>query len=224
MSGRGLRRRLAGTLARWARRTLPASRSRWGEAMETEVARIEGDGPALRWALGCLAAAWRERTRAMKILDSPPVRLAVVLVIAFKILDDLFATALTVAYRSGALGVADVLGRQTPGDDFRRLTPLMEAVPLWLHALWVLAACLYLAAIVLFARRRRGAYLLVLAALAAETLAAVLGRPIVAAVGVAANPHPSLLAGVVIPFLLPLALAWVVWRAGREPGPLGTPG
>jgi hypothetical protein len=152
----------------------------------------------------------------MKILDSGPVRGVVVALIAFKILDDLFATVLTVAYRAGASGVTELLGQQTPGDDSARLIPLMEAVPWWLHGLWVLAAGLYLTAIVLFALRKRTAYILVLAALGIEILAQVVGHPIVAATGVAANPNPSVLAAVVIPFVLPLALATVLWMAGRK--------
>jgi hypothetical protein len=159
----------------------------------------------------------------MKILDSVPVRLVVVVLIAFKVLDDLFATVLTIAYKVGAVGVAERLGRQTPGDDYSRLTPLMDAVPLWLHGLWVLAAGLYLTAIVLFALRKGSAYILVLAALGVEILAEAMGRPIVASTGVVVNPEPSVLAAVVIPFVVPLALAGILWMAGRKPAALGQP-
>ena len=51
-----------------------------------------------------------------------------------------------------------VLRQDDPGDDYRRLIPLMEAVPAWLHALWVAAALCYLVAIVGLLTRQRLAY------------------------------------------------------------------
>ena len=156
----------------------------------------------------------------MKILDNAVVRLGIVSLIAFRVIDDLFATVLTLVYRVSALGAAERLGQLTPGDDYSRLIPLMAAVPPWLHGLWVLAAALYLMAIVGFALRRGSAHVLVLAALGIEFVANELGRPIVAATGVIVNPKPSVLAGVMFPFILPLTLAVVLWMAGRRPPPL----
>jgi hypothetical protein len=155
----------------------------------------------------------------VKLLDSLVARLAVMFVIAFKVLDDLFAAVLTLAYKVNAVGVAERLGRLTPGDDFNRLTPLMNAVPWWLHGLWVLAAGLYLTAILLVALRKGAAYVPVLAAFGIEVLAKALGRPIVAATGIVVNPAPSTLVAVVIPFVIPLVLALVLWMAGRKISP-----
>ncbi len=144
------------------------------------------------------------------------VRSIVALLISFKAFDDLFATALTISYQMGALGVAERLGRLTPGDDYRRLVPLMDAVPVWLHGLWVLAAILYLTALVRFVRRKGAAHVPVLAAVGIEVVATLVGRPIVAATGVVVNPNPSAIATVVIPFILPLFLALVLWQTGRQ--------
>jgi len=119
-----------------------------------------------------------------------------------------------------ALGAAERLGRLTAGDDYSRLIPLMDAVPFWLHGLWVLAAVLYLTAIARFALRKGSAHVLVLAALGVEFVANEIGRPIVAATGVIVNPEPSVLAGLIFPFVLPFMLAVVLWMASRKPPPL----
>lgn len=109
--------------------------------------------------------------------------------IACRVFDAFFATALTIAYRMNRVGAAERLGGRTPGDDYLRLVPLMEAVPWWLHALWVLAGVLYL----------------------------------IAATGVVVNPTPSAIATIVIPFVLPLALALVLWQSGRTAPPRRVP-
>jgi hypothetical protein len=216
----GLRRRLAATLLRWAEWTLPAGRRRWAGAMQNELPEIGDDWEAMGWALGCLVAACGERMQVMRILDNVGVRVIVVLMIAFKVFDDLFATVLTAAYKLSALRAAERLGRMTPGDDYSRLAPLMDAVPWWLHGLWVLSAGLYVAAIVSVALRRGPGYLLVLAALGIEVLATQMGRPIIAATGVVVNPNPSVLAAVVLPYVMPIALAVVLWLGGRTRTPL----
>src|SRR3990172_5381305 len=108
---------------------------------------------------------------AMKIMDNLVVRLVLAALIAFKALDAFFATALTIAYRMNLVGTAERLGRLTGGDDYARLIPLMDAVPLWLHGLWVLAGVLYLIAIVRVVRGMGRAHIPVLAAVSFEVVA-----------------------------------------------------
>lgn len=215
---RGPARWLAETLIGWAHRLLSQTREAWGEAMRNELPHIADDREALEWALGCFAAAWQERIRALKLLNSIWARSALVLLLGFKVFDDVFATLLTLAYRSRAAGAAELLGSQTPGDDYLRLVPLMNAVPAWLHGLWVLAAGLYVAAIASIVLRKGQAYLFVIVAFATEMLAQTLGRPILAASGVVVNPNPSILASVVIPIVLPLGLALALWVGNRDLG------
>jgi len=136
----------------------------------------------------------------------------------FKALDDFFATAITVAYKMNAIGIAERLGRATPGDDYRRLIPLMDAVPWWLHGLWVVAGVLYLVAIVRLLGRASLAHVIVLAALSCEIAASQLGRPIVEATGIVVNPNPSIFATVVLPMILPLLVAAALW-ANRPAAP-----
>jgi len=135
--------------------------------------------------------------------------------LALKVLDDFFATALTIAYRVGASRVAEALGGATPGDDYRRFIPLMEAVPAWLHGLWVSAGLLYLAAIAGIVRRRTGVHILVLVAVGIEVVATLAGRAIAASTGVVPNPDAGGPADVVR-LILPLLLALVLWQSGRR--------
>jgi hypothetical protein len=147
----------------------------------------------------------------MSTLSSLFVRLVLAALIAFKALDACFATILTFTYRAGLLGAAEQIGQLTAGDDYRRLIPLMEAVPLWVHGLMVLAGILYLTAGVseLFVARR--AYLPMLAGFVIEVTAAFVSRPIIQATGVVVNPNPSILITLCIPYLLPLFLVLVLW-------------
>ncbi|MDE2112417.1 MAG: hypothetical protein KGJ79_14835 [Alphaproteobacteria bacterium] len=48
-------------------RTLPRARASWGEAMEREIRHIESDAAALRWAMGCVFAGYRERIGIMTL-------------------------------------------------------------------------------------------------------------------------------------------------------------
>ena len=148
----------------------------------------------------------------MKIMDSLVVRLALAALLAFKAFNDFFATALTIAYKMNAFGAAESLGRLTAGDDYNRFVPLMEATPVWLHGLWVLAGILYLIAIVLVVGGFGRAHIPVLAALALEIVANLAARPIIEASGVVVNPNPSVIVTLVIPYILPLFLALVLSR------------
>jgi hypothetical protein len=145
-------------------------------------------------------------------MDILVVRLVVATLIAFKVFDDFFATMLTIAYRLNMGLAAENLGQLTPGDNYSRLIPLMDAVPIWLHALWVLAGCLYLVAFVLVIWGKGRAHLLVLAALCVEIIARLVGQPVIDATGIVVNPNPSIIASVVIPYVLPLFLALLLSR------------
>lgn len=59
-------------IIRLAALLLPASMRDWGVAMRGEIDAVEGDGPALQFALGCLGCALREAALAHIIL---PLRL-----------------------------------------------------------------------------------------------------------------------------------------------------
>ena len=210
-----LRRSLAALLGRHARRALPADRASWAAAIQHETEHVPGDWQALRWASGCVFAAYRERLRAMRLIELGAGRFIVMSIFAVMVVRDFFATALTIAYRTNALGVAARLGGATAGDDFRRLIPLMDAVPLWLHAMWVCAGVLYLMGIGDIVLRRHRVHLFVGAAVVLDLVAEVLSRPIIAATGVMVTPGRSLIVQAV-PFVLPVILALSLWNVDRQ--------
>ena len=79
----------------------------------------------------------------MDVINSGFARMVLMLLIAGQVLSMLFATVLTVAYRLHLLGIASFLGRFTPGYDYHRFIPLMDATPRWLHGLWIAASVLF---------------------------------------------------------------------------------
>ncbi|MGH9647422.1 MAG: hypothetical protein ACRD4E_11445, partial [Bryobacteraceae bacterium] len=103
------------------------------------------------------------------------------------------------------------LGGMTPGDDYQRLIPLMENVPMWLHGLWISAAALYAITIVRLLGKKRASCVPMLFAMALEVAAHFLERPVIAAIGVAANPNPSAIA-TIVPLVLPFCLTLYLWK------------
>jgi hypothetical protein len=160
--------------------------------MHNELAYVPEDGAALRWACGCAIVALTDRARAMKrAVDTPALRMLASALLAFKAFDAIFATALTLTYRSGAVHLLEPLGRLTAGGDYTRLIPLIEAVPDWLHALTVLAGTSYACALLGLWRRSPATFTLAATGTALELTTWHLGRSVEAASGVVANPSPS---------------------------------
>jgi hypothetical protein len=85
------------------------------------------------------------------------------------------------------------------------------------HGLWVLAGVLYLVAIARMALHKSAALLPVIA-LVLEFAGQLASRSVSEAVGVVANPNPSIIA-LVLPVLLPLALAAMLWGMRRDSSP-----
>jgi hypothetical protein len=200
-------------------RVMPREEQRWADAMQNEMAYVADDGEACRWAIGCVRAAHAARLRALYLLDVAVVRYGGVLLAAFLAFDAFFATALTLAYRLGALGTAERLGGMTAGDDYQRLVPLMEGIPVWAHVLSVAGGACYLAALGCLLRRRRVAQIALLLGVGIHVVGDVLLRPIIAAIGIAAVPDPSFLAAVLLPVALPLLLALAAGSGSRARRP-----
>jgi hypothetical protein len=208
-------RRSANALARAAAWLLPDSQQRWATAMIHEVASIERDREALRWSAGCLYAACLARTRSFYLLDIAAIRWGLVLIATFRALDVSLPTTLTAAYTMRR-GMACGLGELTPGGNVRRLIPLVEAIPIWLHALILIGACCYLSAVVSTCRRQPIAAVFLLLGVASEQLASLAARPIIAEVGVVAMPHSSLIATLILPIVLPLLFAAAAASGSRR--------
>lgn len=205
-------RRLAIRLVAHAARVYGGSP--WGAAMQNELEHIEGDLDALRWAIGCVVASWVERTRVMDVLRAPAARAVLALVIFTQVAAFLFATALTLAVRGGHLRLAAFLGSFTPGDDYRRFIPLMDATPWWIHTLWVAASAIFLVSAIALIRGRGAAF----GAFAAAWLLGSLGNWISESMPehrrTFSFPAPSTMRDVIIPAItaiVPALAAIALW-------------
>ncbi len=216
---RSWRRRLAIALVAHAARILPASRSPWADAMRHEIEHIEHDTEALTWAAGCAVASYVERSRAMDLIHAPGVRWLLAVVVGLQAVPLLFATVLTVAWRFGFSGVAGLLGGFTPGDDYRRLIPLMSATPWWLHLLWVTGACLCVVAGWKLLRRSRAAFPIFATAWILASVANLVGRAMPEYREAFSFSTPLFTRDYLIPAmqaLVPVLLAVALWIHGRH--------
>ena len=130
----------------------------------------------------------------------------------------LFATALTAAYRLRYLGVAAFLGGFTPGDDYRRFIPLMDATPWWVHGLWVGAAVLFVASAEQFLRKRRAAFPLFAMAWVLGSAGDLISRSMPAYGQAFSFPVPMFTRDYLIPALTaiaPVFIAAALWAHGR---------
>jgi hypothetical protein len=194
--------------------------------MVEELDHVESDREALIWAAGCLLAGLRERIKAMDVLQSRAARLLLAVPILFLTVRELFAPALTLAYFSRNTAVAQALGAQTPGDDYRRFIPLMEATPLWLQAVWVASGLLFLASAALLVFRRRSAFPVFVSALALDILGTLVEQSLPAYRETFSFATPNPMRDVVIPaaqLAIPLAIAALLWLMSRR-APAARPG
>jgi hypothetical protein len=209
-------RRLADAIARYGVRVMPTVLTHWARAMQNELAYVENDREALKWAVSCMRSACAARLRRLHLLELLPVQAAGVIVAASCAFEMTFATAMTVAYHLHATGTTELLGRMTPGGDYRRLIPLMEVIPAWLHGLLVAAGGCYFVAIFCLLGRRREAHLLLFLAVLLTLATRMLERPFIDAIGVVAVPNPSLLSAVLLPIVFPLVIAFAAWSASSR--------
>jgi len=212
-------RRIALALMGHAARVLPSARAPWAGAMQNEIHHIESDFDALMWAAGCVLAGYVERSRVMSVLDSDVARALVALLIGGEALSMLFATVLTAAWRMHDLEDAAFLGAFTPGDDYRRFIPLMDATPWWIHALWVSAAVLFVVSAIQLLRQRRAAFALFGAAWILGTVGNLISQSMPEYREAFAFPAPMFLRDYFIPAvtaLVPVFIAAALWAHSRR--------
>lgn len=214
MSARpGLMRRIALALMRHAAHIMPAARADWSAAMEGELQDIENDGVALRWALGCVIAGYREWVNDMVMLRTWYARSALACLIVLLALREFFAPLLIFAYRMQYLGLAHFLGLRTAGDNYRRLIPIMDATPSWLVALWVAAGLLYLVALWQMLRRTGASYVPFFLGFGLEVAGMFVVRELEASTGVIVGPIPLIRAA---GYLLTFSVGFVLWCATHK--------
>ena len=210
-------RRTAFALMAHAAAVLPPARWPWAEAMKHELHHIEGDLDALTWAVGCVLASYVERSKVMKVIHTWYARGFLTLLILGQVLSMLFATVMTTAYRLHYLGVAALLGGFTPGDDYRRFIPLMNATPWWIHGLWVAAAVLFFTSWWQLVRNRP-AFSLFAAAGVLGTAGNLISQSMPAYREAFSFPAPLLTRDYLIPIataLVPVLIAAALWAHGR---------
>jgi hypothetical protein len=212
MSG-GNRRQIASALMRHAAWIMPTARAGWSAAMESELGHIEDDAVALRWALGCVIAGYREWVSDMILLRTWYARSALACLIVLLALREFFAPLLIFAYRMQYLGLAHFLGLRTEGDNYRRLIPIMDATPLWLVALWAAAGLLYLVALWQMLRRTGASYVPFFLGFGLEVTGMFVIRGLEASTGVIVGPIPLIRAA---GYLLTFSVGFVLWCATRK--------
>lgn len=212
MSG-GNRRRIASALMRHAARIMPAARAGWSAAMESELGLIEDDNVALRWALGCLIAGYREWVSDMVSLRTWYARSALACLIALLALREFFAPLLIFAYRMQYMGLAHFLGLRTAGDDYRRFIPIMDATPSWLVVLWVASGLLYLVALWQMLRRSGASHVPFFLGFGLEFAGMLAIQSLETSTGVTVGPIPLIRAA---GYFLTFSVGFVLWRATRK--------
>ena len=214
-----LLRRFAFGLMAHAAAILPPARSSWADAMKHEIDHIDGDFEALTWAIGCVLASYVERTQVPNVIQTWYVRGPLALLILGHALAFVFATALTLAYRLHYLKVARLLGGFTPGDDYRRFVPLMDATPWWIHGLWVTASVLFLISAWQLVRNRRAAFPVFAMALVLGTVGNVISHATPAYREVFSFPEPQFTRDYLIPAataVVPVLIAAALWAHARR--------
>ena len=211
-------RRIALVLMEHVARVLPSARSNWARAMQHEIHHIEGDLEALAWAIGCVLASYVERSKMMDIIHTWYARAFLTILIGSEVLSMLFATVLTAAYRLRYLRLAAFLGGFTPGDDYRRFIPLMDATPWWIHGLWLAAGVLFAASAWQLLRKRRTAFPLFATAWVLGTAGNLISQSMPAYREAFSFPAPLFTRDYLIPAmttLVTLFIAAALWAHGR---------
>jgi len=199
----GRLRDVADAALRFAMRVMPPAQRRWVLAARYELRAIEDHGAALRWALGGLRAACMARWRSLRLLDQRSVRwsgAAVLLCCAAMVM---LPALLTLGFRLQQGSFLELLARMTPGDDWHRLVPAMQALPDSVHVLLLAAGFCYLAGAVGVLRRQEAAAVAVLVGVALDLATRVIGQVFIEPAAVVVG-NSSILAQVIVPLVLPL--------------------
>jgi len=200
-------RRLAFCLTTFAGKCLPPAQRPWADAMRAELHHVEGDWEALRWSLGCIVASQVQRFRAEPLLEKLPVRLIVFAIFLQEVFNDLFMTTLKLAYSAHLTWLTERLGHMTPPGDYRPYVGVMNAIPVWLYAMWVVGAALFATSAVRYARRWPSAFPPFLAAFMINIVGLTAVMPLAQTAGLVADAAATTTMGVI----MECTIAVVMW-------------
>ena len=154
----------------------------------------------------------------MDLLHTRTARIVLVLPVFFLAAREFLAPVLTLAYRLQGTGLAKLLGAVTPGDDYHRFIPLMNAIPFWLQGMWTASGILFLASAWLLLRNKKLAFDVFALALALELIAMVLEQATPGYRNAFSFSTPNFRRDVLIPianFAFPFLVAGVLWPITR---------
>lgn len=159
----------------------------------------------------------------MNLFHTRAARLVLVLPVIFLSVQEFFAPVLTLAYRLHDTGAAKMMGGFTPGGDYRRFIPVMDATPLALQVLWAAAGVLFLVSAWLLLRNNRATFQFFLCALALSLIGSLFAHTLPAYREAFSFSPPNFRRDVLMPaaqMVLPFLVAAVLWRMTRRVPPL----
>ncbi|MBV9762763.1 MAG: hypothetical protein JO340_19540 [Acidobacteriaceae bacterium] len=186
--------------------------------MKSELNHIDDDREAFRWAVGCVIASYVERTKTPGLFNSWYGRGFLTIPIAAQVASMIFAPLLMLSHRRNWISLATFLGSFTPGDDYRRFIPLMNATPWWLYSLWIVASLLFLLSAAQLLRRRRSSFWLFVAAFLIGAVGDLISRLLPAYRTAFSFPEPMFTRDYLVPILtaaVTAAPALGLWMHGR---------
>jgi hypothetical protein len=146
-----LERLLALRLVRHAVFMLPRRSAAWAAAMQHETEYIQRDREALRWAIGCVSAAYLQRIVSLNVIHTTVIRWALAVFIA--------SWSLTAFFAAFLLGLK-MTGRTE-----------LDAVPAWSLLLDGVAGVFYIAGVYCLMRKRFSSVWVLLAGTALNSIA-----------------------------------------------------
>jgi hypothetical protein len=190
-----IERRIALRLVRHAASVLPRGAAAWGVAMQHEIAHINSNRDALRWAVGCVSTGYLRRLASLSVVHTAALRW---LVAAF------IASWTVPAFLAISLFHLKVTGRSAT-------VPLLNVVPSWSFVLDCLAGVLYVAGGYYLLRKKASSVWALLAGTALNGIACI-GQ--IAAVLAASDPDPPAqeILRTYLTYALHLCVIFMLWH------------
>jgi hypothetical protein len=144
-------RQLALKLVKQGVLVLPSQRASWAVAMRSEIAHIDDDREALKWALGSFRACLTERLRSHRMFSARAIG---ILWIALFVITSAYNLLIALAARLGFDHAVSSLGWWMRDFQYDRFSRFANAMPVGLFAFLGAVVLLFAASLSLNLRRR----------------------------------------------------------------------